>query len=44
MSGVVLEYQCPQGRDFEVDARGKAIVYPVDDRTHAAGDEPTPSP
>jgi hypothetical protein len=30
-SGVVLEFQCPNGRDFELDARKMLIVAPVDD-------------
>jgi len=32
-SGVVLEFQCASGRDFEVDARKMMITSPVDDTT-----------
>jgi len=31
LSGVVLEFQCPNGRDIEIDARGMIIEKPVDD-------------
>ena len=31
LSGVVLEFQCPNGRDVEIDARGMIIEKPVDD-------------
>jgi hypothetical protein len=33
MSGVVLEFQCPNGRDFEIDARGMGVESHVDDRS-----------
>jgi hypothetical protein len=33
LSGVVLEFQAPNGRDFEIDARGMQITKPVDDKT-----------
>jgi hypothetical protein len=36
MSGVVLEFQAPNGRDFEIDARGMCITRPVDDRKDPA--------
>jgi hypothetical protein len=31
LSGVVLEFQCPNGRDFELDAKNMLIEHPVDD-------------
>ncbi len=39
LSGVVLEFQCPNGRDFEVDARGMRIMKPVDDTTDPSADK-----
>lgn len=30
-SGVVLEFQCSNGRDFEIDARGMCVTKDVDD-------------
>jgi hypothetical protein len=42
-SGVVLEFQCPNGRDFEVDARKMMISTPVDDRTDSETGETSPS-
>jgi hypothetical protein len=31
LSGIVLEFQCSNGRDFEIDARGMQIKKKVDD-------------
>jgi hypothetical protein len=40
-SGVVLEFQCPNGRDFELDARGRFITRPVDDKKDLSSDKTT---
>jgi hypothetical protein len=32
LSGVVLEFQCPNGRDFEMDARGAVGISQIDDK------------
>jgi len=39
MSGVVLEFQCSSGRDFEIDARGVCITKKVDDTTDPSSDK-----
>ena len=40
--GVVLEFQCPNGTDYEIDARKMGVIMRVDDRTDApAGPLPT---
>jgi hypothetical protein len=36
-SGVVLECQCPGGRDVEIDARGVFVQRPLDDEPDTAG-------
>jgi len=33
LSGVVLEFQCSNGRDFEIDARSHAVTRSIDDVT-----------
>jgi hypothetical protein len=44
MSGVVLEFQCPNGWDFEMDAKGMTISKKVDDLKDPANDtSPVPS-
>jgi len=35
MSGVVLEFQCPNGRDFELDSRQNFVTRAVDDTSDA---------
>jgi hypothetical protein len=42
MDGVVLEVQCPQGKDVEFDARNMARVRAVDDRPPQDGTAPAP--
>jgi hypothetical protein len=39
LSGFVLEIQCANGHDFEVDAKGMVITKKVDDTTDASPDE-----
>jgi hypothetical protein len=36
MSGVVLEFQCPNGMDFEVDSHGHGLTRRVDDTSDPA--------
>jgi hypothetical protein len=43
LSGFVLEIQCPNGRDFEVDSKGMGITKKVDDPRDPSADEP-PTP
>lgn len=42
LSGIVLEFQCPNGRDFEIDTRGMIITRPVDDKTDPSNDKVLP--
>jgi hypothetical protein len=35
-SGVVLEFQCPDGTDYEIDARHKRVMKRVDDKRDAS--------
>jgi len=40
--GVVLEFQCPNGVDYEIDARKMGVIMRVDDRTDAPAGPPPP--
>lgn len=38
-SGVVLEFQCPNGVDYEIDARNQGVMRKVDDKIDASAQE-----
>jgi hypothetical protein len=40
MSGVVLEFQCPNGVDYEIDALHKGVMKKADDKRDASDHSP----